>query len=918
MNLPNTIHPLPQEAVARPQLCLVDNNTALTQQLFSEMVAQGCMAAGANITENESGFWRFPDAEDSQGKTAGWCSPFYGDNGLLLAATFGTHRDEGNNYQWKSSGFTCLSEEERAEVEQRIQVQRLKLEEERAEHQSRARQELSKILRCYLPATEHGYLAAKGIQGHGALQGANDEIYIPLSDVAGHLITAQRIRPDGTKRLWSSCGKKAAMFKIVGDSRVMLIAEGYATAASLFEATGYTSIMAIDAGNLIHVARDVQQAYPNTVVVICGDNDQFGERNTGLEKCQQIESLLGIPFVLPEFDDLSTRPTDFNDLAHLSGDDEVKRQLEPVIEQARLGLPVGFNHTNNGVYYEQSDKNGNTRNHWVCSPLKITALTRDVGSESWGRLIELTNADGITHTFAMPSTMLTAQASEYLKPLVDKGLSYNHQQRDQLHHYLAHAKPVNRARCIDKTGWFNGSFVLPQEVIGESTETIVFQSNATTPKGFEQQGSLDGWKKNVASLCVGNSRLAFAVSTAFATALLPMVDGESGGFHFRCGSSRGKTTILMVAKSVWGSPENLPRWRATANGLEGLATLHNHSLLCLDEFSQLAEVSPKIAGEAIYMLGNGEGKQRSRKDGSLANRYTWQLLYLSAGEVSLRATLEQAGIPVRAGQEVRFIDLPADAGCNLGVFDTVHDYADGNRFALAIKENSNKYYGVAAREFVHQITLNYEEHQDWLFNKTTEFANALSLTDADPQVLRVAQRFAIVAAAGEIATRLGITGWPEGTATQSSLTCFNAWLEQRGGTESHEETQAIEAVRSRLLENSNARFIVDTFSPPGVIWGMKDQNSFYVYPAAFTTELCNGLDPKFVAQVLTQKGFLEQRNGRNTVTKRIEGKAVRCYQIHMSLFEEAEVGEGAPELATVDGTQLAETSNVTNFSEYSV
>ena len=917
MNLLNITQPLPQ-TTTRPQLCLVDNNSALKQQLCDEMVAQGCMQSGADITENESGFWRFADAEDSQGQTAGWCSPFYGDNGTLLAATFGTHRDEGNNHQWKSSGFTSLSDEERVEVEQRIQTRRLEQEVERAENQTRSRQNLMSILESCSPISEHPYLNAKGINGHGALEGANDELYIPLSDIDGNLITAQRIQPDGTKRLWSGCGKKSAMLKIVGDSRVMLIAEGYATAATLFDATGYTSIMAIDAGNLIHVARDVQQAYPNTVVVICGDNDQFGEKNTGLEKCQQIKAQLRIPFVLPQFTELATKPTDFNDLAHLAGVEEVKRQLEPVIEQARLGLPAGFSHSINGVYYEQSDKEGNTRNHWVCSPLKITALTRDVGSESWGKLIELTNADGITHTFAMPNTMLTALASEYLKPLVDKGLSYSHQHRDHLHHYLAHAKPVNRARCIDKTGWFNGSFVLPQEVIGESTETIVFQSNATTPKGFEQQGTLDEWKENVASLCVGNSRLAFAVSTAFATALLPMVDGESGGFHFRCGSSRGKTTILMVAKSVWGSPESLPRWRATANGLEGLATLHNHSLLCLDEFSQLAEVSPKVAGEAIYMLGNGEGKQRSRKDGSLANRYTWQLLYLSAGEVSLRATLEQAGIPVRAGQEVRFIDLPADAGRNLGVFDTVHEYADGNRFALAIKENANRYYGVAAREFIHRIAMNYQEHQGWLFDKTTEFTSALALTDADPQVLRVAQRFAIVAAAGELATSLGITGWAEGTAIQSSLACFNAWLEQRGGTESHEETQAIEAVRSRLLENESARFIVDTFSPPGVTWGMKTQNGFYVYSSAFKNNICDGLDPKFVAQTLAQKGFLEQKDNRNTVTKRIGQNTVRCYHILSALFNESELDVSSVELEVSEDAQTTEPTKCADFEKYSV
>ena len=60
----------------------------------------------------------------------------------------------------------------------------------------------------------------------------------------------------------------------------------------------------------------------------------------------------------------------------------------------------------------------------------------------------------------------------------------------------------------------------------------------------------------------------------------------------------------MIAKSVWGTPDGLPRWRATANGLEGLASIHNHSLLCLDEFSQLAEVNPKTAGETIYTQAN--------------------------------------------------------------------------------------------------------------------------------------------------------------------------------------------------------------------------------------------------------------------------------------------------------------------------
>ena len=98
----------------------------------------------------------------------------------------------------------------------------------------------------------------------------------------------------------------------------------------------------------------------------------------------------------------------------------------------------------------------------------------------------------------------------------------------------------------------------------------------------------------MATLAAGNSRLVFALSVAFAGALPALVGEESGGFHFRGASSSGKTTALKVAASVWGHPSEYPRlWRATANGLEGLAALHNDGLLILDELSQ---IDPHEAG----------------------------------------------------------------------------------------------------------------------------------------------------------------------------------------------------------------------------------------------------------------------------------------------------------------------------------
>ena len=107
----------------------------------------------------------------------------------------------------------------------------------------------------------------------------------------------------------------------------------------------------------------------------------------------------------------------------------------------------------------------------------------------------------------------------------------------------------------------------------------------------------------MARLAQGNSRLVFALSVAFAGPLANVAGEDSGGFHIRGGTSIGKSTALKVAASVWGDPVAYPRlWRATANGLEGLAALHNDGLLILDELSQ---IDPKEAGEAAYLLANG-------------------------------------------------------------------------------------------------------------------------------------------------------------------------------------------------------------------------------------------------------------------------------------------------------------------------
>lgn len=261
-----------------------------------------------------------------------------------------------------------------------------------------------------------------------------------------------------------------------------------------------------------------------------------------------------------------------------------------------------------GVFYHDGDEK-----RWICSRLDIQALVRDKASENWGRLLELTDADGQLHRWAMPMEMLKGSGEELRGELLRLGLQIasGMKARQRLVEYITISQPDTRARCVTKTGWYQNVFVFPDHTIGTTHEPIIYQSE-NLANHYQQAENLTDWQKHVAAHCAGNSRLVLAIACAFAALILHPAGAESGGLHFVGESSTGKTTALKVAASVFGAPDYLQRWRATTNGIESLAALRSDTLLVLDE---LAQVDPKEAGEIAYMLANGSGKARAGKNG---------------------------------------------------------------------------------------------------------------------------------------------------------------------------------------------------------------------------------------------------------------------------------------------------------------
>ncbi|SCX96070.1 DUF927 domain-containing protein [Nitrosospira sp. Nsp13] len=394
-----------------------------------------------------------------------------------------------------------------------------------------------------------------------------------------------------------------------------------------------------------------------------------------------------------------------------------------------------------------------------------------------------------------------------------------------------------------------------------STKRSQLHSHATEP-AYSELGTADEWRDALGTLAIGNTRLVFALSVALAGVLAEIAGEDSGGFHFRGASSSGKSTALKLAASVWGSPSAYVRlWRGTVNGLEGLATLHNDSLLILDEIGQ---IDPNDAGEAAYLLANGQGKVRASRNGLARSSQRWRLLFLSAGEESLSAVMTRAGKQSTAGQEIRLADIEADAGAGMGIFETLHGLPNAAALALAIKDASAKYHGATGKEWLRYLVANRTSLNDLIPAQIKRFVTGIIPAHGAGQVERVARRFALVAVAGELATHCKLTGWPEGEAIHAARKCFAAWMEAFGGCGNREERVILAQVRGFFETHGASRFEDISATIDQRILkragfyrnGVNEGREFLVLPETFRREICQGFDEKTVKKVLIAAGLL--------------------------------------------------------------
>ena len=708
-----------------------------------------------------------------------------------------------------------------------------------------------------------------------------------MLDEDGKAQSLQFIADDGGK-LFLSGGKTAGGFFSIpardsSKDGPLLIAEGYATGASLHMATGAAVLIAFNAGNLEAVARFARKQHPDREILLCADNDcENASNNPGVEAATKAAASIGGKVaVCPAIDGCKA---DFNDLLTRRGLGAVKRAVEEALKNdAGVQYPDGYSivrdGSNPGLFFEE--KRGLlSENVRIAPPLIILGRTKSTGSDSWGTLIRWNDPAGKEHVYPLPDDALQRQGNDWAAALAYNGYSILRGKTNAFATFIQELKTKRFVTCTERTGWHNRAYVLPDTAYGADEGMLVLQS-AGHEGLYTTSGTYEAWQE-LARLCAGNSRLVFALCAAFAGPLLRLADVEGGGFSFEGGSSCGKTTCLQVAASVWGGAAHMRPWRATDNGLEGVCVLHNDNLLVLDEVGQ---VDARVLSECGYLIANGQGKTRSGKDAALRKSHTWRLLFLSSGEIGFAEKLSEKGLKARAGQEVRFVGIPTDAG----MIADMHGLPDAGAVSNRLKELAGQHYGHAGREFLQWLIEHREESVAELGAWLEDCVKTLCPADATEQVRRVARRFAIVAYAGTAAQAAGILPNDMGV-NAAVLFCFRDWLTARGGAGAGEDTAILSQVRLFIEQHGASRF-QDVANPNAVCvnrvgfkkTGEDGTTEYIVLPEAFKSEVAKGYGSTKAAQVLAAAGWLKTTTtGRLQIQLRLPDlENVRAYVLTM-------------------------------------
>mgnify|MGYP000751160928 FL=1 len=257
------------------------------------------------------------------------------DNGKFQSGAFGCWKLDVSE-KFCSIEPTHLTTKQKQRYAKQLAEQKHIAELEKIKQQGYVQEQVNERFNCSITKgiNAHPYLQNKDVKSYG-LRTDNSLLLVPMFNIDGEIASIQTISITGAKFYTKGGRVKGCFFPIGTPEDILILCEGYATGASIHEATSEPVAVCFNSGNIKEVAKELSAKHPNTKIIIAGDDDHKREQNIGRIKAIEAAKHIGATTVFPKFDtSYNEGCTDFNDLHRLCGLKEVKKQINKAIHES--------------------------------------------------------------------------------------------------------------------------------------------------------------------------------------------------------------------------------------------------------------------------------------------------------------------------------------------------------------------------------------------------------------------------------------------------------------------------------------------------------------------------------------------------------------------------------------------------------
>lgn len=448
-------------------------------------------------------------------------------------------------------------------------------------------------------------------------------------------------------------------------------------------------------------------------------------------------------------------------------------------------------------------------------------------------------------------------SNQKILALSDLGVAVTSENARALVKYISDLENINydlipERKSVSRLGY------VEYEGFSPYVDGLIFDGDANFRHIFnavQSHGKRSEWLSIARNIRQGNVMSRIVLAASFASVLVKPCGALPFFVHLWGGESgTGKTVALMLAASVWGSPEMgryIQTFNSTVVGREKLAAFLNHLPLCVDELQLARDARGKVSFD-VYALAEGVGRTRGTRTGGIDQTPTWANCILTTGETPITGTGSGAGAINRV------IEIECRSAEKI--------IEDGHTVSSAVK----KHYGFAGREFVQRL-YDSQDNLDRAASLYMEFFKTLNDNDTTEKQAMAA---AVVLVADKLATE-----WIFQDSRALTVDEIAQFLASKAAVSSGE--RGYRYMCDWVAQNANR---MRTDIDQGDVYGVIDRDTAYIISSVFRRAAEDGgFSAPALLSYLKHQGLIDvESSGRGTTKRRrINGVPTNCVCLHM-------------------------------------